>query len=378
MRIVFHATESTYKSGYANPIYDKQLFGTQRVLWKRKNLQAPLGVEPGSDISIPFIVQLPLVQFPPSANVISESAILSYHSNFTLSVYLDQYQGECIIKTHKTIIYMPFIETNLYKKPFSITTTYDKPSTSTIQYTLSSSNSVLDQSYPSIDLSTSSLDYVLGDAIPITLSFKCIPRKSVDAISVKLFQLQTWNKTSNSQNGKIGKSSLQQKELIAQTNITPPAAEMDISECRQQQEFLCRALLEIPHDALPTFTYSPVFSITYVLSISVKRKGKFWSNKFSLNDVPIKIGTLGYGVRSSEEIQLYSTFNSVFDQPSHADQGSTDLSTTARGILPVPRFLDVIEYEESPPVYVKDRPPSYDTIVNTPQYSKCILDGPQT
>lgn len=355
LRIVFHASESTYNYGYVKPIYNSQLFGTQRILWKRKDLQTPLGFEPGSDISIPFIVQLPMVQFPPSANVVSESEGLSYHSNFTLSAYLDQHQGECIIKAHKTIIYMPFIETSISKKPITITT-LDKPSSMMTQNYSSSSSSDLEheQASPSINLSMSSLDYVLGDTIPLTLSFKSIPRKSIDDISIRLFQVQTWNKASSK--GKTSKSNRKLKECIAQTTIKLPTADLvDISD-------QIKTCLDIPRDALPTFTYSSVFSVTYVLLISVKRKGKLWSNTVDLNEVPIKIGTLGYGIRSSEEIQLYSTFKSVFDQ---------DNSTT--NTLPVPKFLDIVEYEESLPVYVKDRLPAYDTIIKPIQYTNCIM-----
>jgi hypothetical protein len=372
LRIVFHASESTFSSGYANPTYNNQLFGSQRVLWKRKDLQSPLDIQPGSDISLPFIIQLPMVQFPPSANVVSESEGLSYRSNFTLTAYLEQSQGQCILKAHKPIIYMPFIETGISKKPINITT-YDKPSSMITQYITSSTSFNLEQPQQgpqasSINLSMNSLDYVLGDAIPLTLSLKNISRNSIDSISVKLAQIQTWNKISGLHKEKPNKASRKLKAIIAQTNVKLPTV-IDTSEAKQQ-EYSFKTCLDIPHDALPTFTYSYVFSIAYVLLVNVKRKGKLWSNTFDLSPVPIKIGTLGYGIRSSQEIRLYSTFKSVFDQQ-NPDQESSNPSISAA--MPVPKFLDMVEYEESLPIYINDRLPAYDTIIESPQYMNGII-----
>ncbi|GAN03797.1 hypothetical protein MAM1_0048d03252 [Mucor ambiguus] len=347
LRIVFHASESVYHSGYANPIYKQQLFGTQKILWKRKDLQPPVDITPGTDISIPFIIQVPMVQFPPSANVISEGDGLSYHSNFMLSAYLDQDQGKTnIIKTHKSIIYMPFIETSISKKPVHITT-IDK----------TDNNSP--ESMPFVHVNMSSLDYVLGDTINIALDINNIPKKSIESVSTKLYQIQTWNRLSKKD--KSLKNEKKLKHLIAQNTINNYSTEATA-------QFNVNASLDVSVDGLPTFTYGPVFSIAYTLQISIKRRGKLWSYDFDLADIPIKIGTLGYGIRSSEEIEFYSTFKNVFEQQS---QNANSSSSTAND-LPVPKFLDVIEYEESLPVYTDDRLPIYEAAIKS-HHINCIM-----
>lgn len=357
LRIVFHASESTYNSGYANPTYNKQLFGTQKILWKRKCIQTPTNLTPETDISIPFIIQIPMVQFPPSANVISEGEGLSYHSNFVLSAYLDQDQDKAnIIKTHKPIIYMPFIETSISKKPIHITA-FDKTDNSS------------PETSPSVHVNMTSLDYVLGDTIQITLSINNIPKKSIESISTKLYQLQTWNRTSRKE--KSFRNERKLKHLISQ-NIFKNQSNETISQ------YTMSTSLEVPVDGLPTFTYGPVFSLAHMLKISIKRKRKLWSYDFDLADIPIKVGTLGYGIHSSEEIEFYSTFKTAFDQQSETASSSTEVPSTSTmtiataTTLPVPRFLDVIEYEESLPVYTDDRLPMYEIVIER-HHINCIM-----
>ncbi|KAK4516125.1 uncharacterized protein ATC70_011089 [Mucor velutinosus] len=347
LRIVFHASESTYHSGYANPMYNQQLFGTQKILWKQKDLRPPVDIIAGTDISIPFIIQVPMVQFPPSANVISEGDGLSYHSNFVLSAYLDQDQGKTnIIKAHKSIIYMPFIETSISKKPVHITT-------------IDNTDSNSPESTPFVHASMSSLDYVLGDTINISLNVNNIPKKSIESISTKLYQIQTWNRAFKKD--KPLKSEKKLKQLIAQNTIKQHSLETTA-------HFDVNTSLDVPVDGLPTFTYGLVFSIAYILQISIKRKGKLWSYDFDLADIPIKVGTLGYGIRSSEEIEFYSTFKNVFERQS---EDASSSSSTANA-LPVPRFLDVIEYEESLPLYTDDRLPIYETVIKR-HHINCIM-----
>ncbi|KAL7319504.1 hypothetical protein PS15m_002635 [Mucor circinelloides] len=351
LRIVFHASESTYHSGYASPIYNQQLFGTQKILWKRKGHEPPVNITPGTDISIPFIIQVPMVQFPPSATVISEGDGLSYHSNFVLSAYLDQDQGKTnIIKTHKSIVYMPFIETSISKKPVHITT-------------IDNTDNNSPESTPFVHVNMSSLDYVLGDTINISLDINNIPRKCIESVSTKLYQIQTWHRTSKKD--KPLKNEKKLKHLISQ-NITKHHSIEAITQYRVSTS------LDVPVDGLPTFTYGPVFSLAYILQISIKRKGKLWSYDFDLPDIPIKIGTLGYGIRSSEEIQFYSTFKNVFERQSEGDSSSSSTSNTTAVALPVPRFLDVIEYEESLPVYTDDRLPMYETAIKR-HHINCIM-----
>jgi hypothetical protein len=128
--------------------------------------------------------------------------------------------------------------------------------------------------------------------------------------------------------------------------------------------------LDIPVDLIPSFAYSPVFSIKYQLNISIKTKGRIWSSNHDLIEMPLNIGTLGYGIRSSQEIKIYSTFKSIFEI-----QQQGESSSSLEPVLPVPKFLDVVEYEESLPLYNNDRLPAYDASfnINHNQHLNCIM-----
>lgn len=145
------------------------------------------------------------------------------------------------------------------------------------------------------------------------------------------------------------------KQVIAQQNVSL------VSEVNDMITPISVSL-ETASDILPSFSYSPVFSIKYQLQITMKRKGKLWSSNLDLMEMPINIGTLGYGIRSSEEIKIYSSFKSIFDSQQEQHQGES--SSLLDPVLPVPKFLEVIEYEESLPVYSNDRLPPYDPSLN--------------
>ncbi|KAI9260401.1 hypothetical protein EDC94DRAFT_694793 [Helicostylum pulchrum] len=370
LRIVFHATESTYDPGYINPTYSSQLFGSQKILWNHKASQLLPLLRSNTEISIPFIVQLPMIQFPPSSCVFSESEGLGYSCSYNLSAYLDsQTQGEpAIIKVHKPIIYMPFIETTFSKKPICITT-FEKGSNSLSPPKKISKLEKANSIAPSVDVRLVSLDYVPGDKIPVSLSIKGIPKHSIETVSIRLYQNRTWNKTTNNLKSKTSKGERKVSHLITQQNINLSLIDTHRSSSSSSVEseiIPVDSKLEISVDNIPSFSYSPVFSIAYQLKINIKRKGKIWNSNFDLTDIPINIGTLGYGIRSSEEIKVYSTFQNIFDQ---SPEGSNT------NILPAPKFLNFLEYEEALPLYNEDRLPEYEPSLNTPhhQYTSCIM-----
>ncbi|KAG2230600.1 hypothetical protein BDF21DRAFT_447699 [Thamnidium elegans] len=370
LRIVFHATESTCDSGYISPTYHNQLFGSQKVLWNHKTSQLLPLLRSNTDISIPFIVQLPMIQFPPSSRVLSESEGLGYSCSYTLSAYLDsQTQGEAaIIKVHKPIIYMPFIETGFSKKPICITT-FEKGSNLLSSSEKNSKPGKASPTAPSVNVKLASLDYVPGDIIPVSLLIKGIPKHSIESVSIRLYQNRTWNKTTNNLKSKTNKGERKVSHLITQENINLNLIDTNNSSSSSSIESKVIPIdskLEISIDNIPSFSYSPVFSIGYQLKINIKRKGKIWNSNFDLTDIPINIGTLGYGIRSSEEIKVYSTFQSVFDQPPEGSNAD---------ILPAPKFLNFLEYEEALPLYNEDRLPKYESSLNTPhhQYMSCIM-----
>lgn len=350
LRIVFHAMEKTCNSGYLSPVYKNQLFGTQRILWKLKDLQKFPILTPNTDISIPFIIQLPMVQFPPSCNTISARDGLSYDSDYKLSVYLDsKIEGEnpIIIRAHKNIMYMPLIETSMMKNPICVTTTLEKLSTETVS--IEGNTNI---SSPSADVRLTSLDYVPGDEIPISISIKNLPKKSIESISIELYQIRTWKKATNCKKRITNNGERRLSNIIAQKNVSIMSITSSGKASSPNEVILSvNTSLEIPSDSTPTFTYSPVFSIKYQLKINIKRKSKIWSFNSNLTNIPISLGTLGYGIRSSEEIKFYSTFKSVFNQ---------QLEEPSENILPVPKFLDFLEYEESLPLYKDYRLPDYD------------------
>lgn len=350
---MFHATESTYNTSYLQPTYSKQLFGSQKFLWLRKETQPTDNITANVDITIPFIIQMPMVQFPPSANIVSKDEGLSYHMNFTLTAYLDQSSGENILKTSKPIIYMPFIETNISKKPMIITTSSN------------TSTSDVNTAQPSISVNIHSLDYIPGENIPLSLTFQNILKKSVESITIKLMEVRTWNKISPSYKGKGCKNGKKLKQQVIQKSI--PFATTPNTE--SSSEFInCpfNLSIDIPSETLPSFTYGAVFSLSYVLKISVKRKGKLMSHNYELTDIPITIGTLGYGIKTSQEIKVYSIFKGVFDDDNVAHNNSDNQPVSegsSSATLPVPKFLDAIEYEDSLPVYIEEKLPAYDTVI---------------
>ncbi|KAI9356440.1 hypothetical protein BD770DRAFT_390226 [Pilaira anomala] len=358
LRIIFHATESTYDSGFIKPIYNQQLFGSQKSLWSRKESQLFPKLMPNTDASIPFIIQLPLVQFPPTSDFYSYGDGLGYKCRYTLSVYLDSQAqgGNTIIKAHKDITYMPFIETSLSKNSICITT---NERDSRVENT----SSKLQKSIPSVGIKLTSLDYVPGDTIPISLSVKGIPKNSIESISFKLYQNQTWNKTTeNNAGNKTSKGERKLSYLVAQNKIGSHSIDTSSSSGNQQEVFYINSKIDLSLDIIPSFSYSPVFSIGYQLKISIKRKGKLWCSNFDLTNVPIHIGTLGYGIRSSEEIKVYSTFRDIFDQNPEEHNDNVD-------VLPAPKFLSFLEHEEALPLYNEDRLPNYESLLTiAPQH----------
>ena len=316
LRIVFHATESAYSIGSKTPVYHKQLFGSQKILWKRKDPRPSCTLVSDTSISLPFIVQVPMIQFPPSSNIIAEDGVITYHCNYVLTAYLEDQSYEPIIKISKPITYMPFIETRSLKAPVSLSVP-------------------LKDDIPPLNICIPSYDYVPGDEISLDISIPTnYQEKCIESLSVKLLSTRTWHKSAYNREGKSYIGKVKVSQVIAQTTMEANAASV--------------SSIGIPYDVIPSFAYSPVFSVNYHLQVSVKKRGKLWGSSVELLDLPIHIGTLGYGIHSPEEIKYYSEFKSVFD-----DDSSTGET------MPLPKFLDVIEYEETLPVYCNERLPPY-------------------
>ncbi|CAO3686906.1 unnamed protein product [Rhizopus stolonifer] len=254
-----------------------------------------------------------MVQFPPSSKITSMARLLSYQTRFMLSAFLESSAEEeqVLLRTDRTILYRPFIETKMTKDPMLI-------------------------SSKGIKACLTTMDYLPGDKICAKLSFD---GRLPESVCVQLNQVQTW-KGLPGVDGE--RHSSKEKVHFSLLSETP--------EVKVQSKEMVDVLLEIPLETVPSFSYSPVFTVGYQLRIIVKNKS-VWSPSVVLPEIPLNIGTLAYGIQSSRDIRLYSDFKSVF-----GEEGNSDT-------LPVPCFLNAIEYEDSLPVYEESRLPSYESTI---------------
>jgi hypothetical protein len=303
--LAFHASETI-------PYYEvgpgliratkKAMFGAQSYLWDSKN-QCVLFDQP--EYSYPFIVQIPLIQFPPS---------------FQNKVYIVHYQLIAIVDTknhgriqaNKPLKYMPFIETNLLKSPVFIT----------------EKNSDLEAS-----VCLYANKYTPGDKVRFHLSVNNISkRKGSNFITVNLLMKQV-----------VHISAFDDIPDFT-TIVASTSTKLLLIETEQANHYTSEADLSLPLDAdiTPTLDYGKLASISYFLHINIEKYGKLGgilNYKLQLKDIPITIGTLGNGIRSSDEMKVYS-----------------DIETNAELS---PKFLKAVEYEDALPVYEASRLPSY-------------------
>ncbi|KAG0164821.1 hypothetical protein DFQ28_009563 [Apophysomyces sp. BC1034] len=274
---------------------DPVLFGTQHTLWESKN---------GSQLTessyrFPFTIQMPLVQFPPSMD----------HElckcEFRLSAYLDN------VSCHRKVQYMPFTETCLLKSPLYREGTHGPDFSATLKM--------------------QALDYVPGDNLVMSLNVR---GKSSVHVSTQLSQLATVLH---------GYRPTLTKVIASSSTKVSPGSNIPLS-------------LPLPSNLTPSCSYSRHMSLTYKLKVVVERKGPLggmWSSEIPF-ELPINIGTLGYGIRTSDELQYYT----VFTQNDAANSTTRD--------LPVPRFMRAVEYEEALPRYEPARLPSYESTSHVP------------
>ncbi|KAF7729351.1 hypothetical protein EC973_004607 [Apophysomyces ossiformis] len=272
-----------------------QIFGVQLVLWDSKGIPERLCE---TTYRFPFTIQMPLVNFPPSADH------TYYRCRFELVANLDCKPAPAI--TLRNITYMPFLETSLLKSPLIKTT---------------SRGSVT----ASMQLST--LDYVPGDPIDVNVHLLVSKKSPATRISVKLCQTT---------------KCLIMEDVPEETKIVCSAIEAI--------ESTKTISLQIPVDVTPSFCYSRFASVTYKLRVEVERKGLFSSN-LKFEDIPVNIGTLGYGIRCSEDLQVYSAY---------VQQHQLDSSQV--NSMPKPHFMRSVEYENALPLYESGRLPSYNEI----------------
>ncbi|RCH84823.1 hypothetical protein CU097_008433 [Rhizopus azygosporus] len=290
------------------PLLKNTFFGMQQSLWQRTREDCLLTE---TEYHFPFTIQMPMTQFPPSLEhklyqckfILTAKLI---RSTFTLPTVMAQ----------KEINYMPFIETSLLKKPV-ITT---KNNTKLF-----------------VTVKLHSLEYVPGDTIPITITCYSSPacgpfflqsnkakRDQPAAVSSVLIELCETV-------GLVHRQALSTKRIVASHLYRT----CQITAACIGSEY--HVQLTLPIHLTPTINYSRIIKISYTLSVKVKsRLGPFHSSTTNV-DLPLKIGTLGYGIRASQDLQVC-----YVESPSNS-----------------PRFLRSLQYEEALPLYEPVRLPSY-------------------
>lgn len=271
-----------------------QLFGIQHILWKGELLDE-------STYAFPFTIQMPLVQFPPSMD--NEY----YHCTFQLKAILERHNGQTAATAQKTMIYMPFTETCALKTP------------------------LVQRQTAGFTLKLHALDYVPGDPIRVIMGGLRQGRRT--AVTLQL--IQTTMALQEQDRPKLRKVVASSKRSVSSSS----------SSSTQEEEEQLVIELPLAVDLVPTLNYSPVLSVSYHLRAVVEQKkgplGGLWCAVASF-ELPITLGTLGYGMGAPEGFQLY-----------------TALTHEAR----MPRFMRVIEYTDTLPLYDPVRLPSYDTAV---------------
>ncbi|KAI7877489.1 hypothetical protein K492DRAFT_209683 [Lichtheimia hyalospora FSU 10163] len=326
LRVLFHASEALALSkpteSYNGPKCERQqFFGTQRILWRCKT-----GAYQDTNDRIqdfPFTIQMPLVQFPPSILIKNV-----YCCKFRLQAYLETRDDKLIAAAECPLSYTPLIETRITKptQPFMIGKVW--PGSSSVRSNSSSNN----RSEPMIRIELESLTYVAGD---------CITPHIVSPTDCRCQMALL--RTTISTRGANGKHM-----------ITTTVAETTGKE------------LVIPSDLIPTVSYGRLMTIQYSLCVKIfprepniaqqKNNGllsrllKSSGPSATFDDIPIQIGTLGYGIRGPCDLVPYTNFKSVFDR-------SSDNSLPT---LPVPEFLSTTEHKDCLPVYESYHLPSYD------------------
>lgn len=344
----------------------KQFFGSQKYIWNSK-YQEDLTVM--KKHSFPFIIQLPMVQFPPTMDFpnykcyyiisayIDEKDNSNNNNNNNNNDTLDRVNINGLKEYNQPIIYMPFLETCLFKTPL----------TQLIPPKIKSKNNK-DQ-HLSIDqhikITTYALDYVPGDSIKLKLVvpnyfFQLNNDCAFSSMSMELIQ------TVESSN-QIHRSIISNKQISLSSLLPTTASSSSSYKIIKELEF------PLSSDLTPSITFSNAVSVSYSLNIQFHENKTNLLSFFTTSSaqhyklqLPIRVGTLGYGIRPSEELQVYSIFKTTFEKNNMDD---------SRPLLPHPTFLQHVEYEESLPVYEPGSElPTYDSFLNNNHDSLPLID----
>lgn len=319
-----HATAVHDGTKFLVPLLKNPFFGMQQTLWQRTRDDCLLTED---HYQFPFTIQMPMIQFPPSM----EHTL--YQCRFDLSAKLIRTTFTLpTVVTQRSITYIPFIETSLLKQPI-----IEEGSEGGL--------------YASARLH--SLAYVPGDSIPITITAsRTHPSSST----------RHHSKTKEDQPAEVNSILLElcetvglvQSKAVSVTRVVashlykPNSKGYKYSLVKTQHgsgaEY--QVALPLPVDLTPSINYSKIVKVSYTLRIKIKSHhhsafllSSIWNSVVDM-ELPLKIGTLGYGIRASQDLQVYYV--------------KTEDS---------PRFLRSLEYEESLPLYDSGKLPAYDPVL---------------
>lgn len=379
LRLVFQGIEAmlTYDTGPGIIRSEsRQLFRICTTLWKPTETLNSLN--PKKTYKFKFIIQMPLVQFPPSMDH------EYYRCMYKLSAHLDVPVGLCYqpVTTLTTIKYIPLTETKFLKAPIFLED-LKKKKKSSVTSTLSTS------------VKLHSIEYVSGGTIQATVYVKGllndneIQSRNELSIVLTLYQVSKFNSDAEP---------ILENIVETQTHVIRDLKDYNNGEKQYQ--------LTVPIDELlpPTFKYGMVMCLSYKLKIKIylkkarppldsqtstkstslvakyhstsskessainsKRKNKFrkylgfsWSTAIAAFETPIVISTLGRGIRAGDELRDYSKYQNNSNIP-----------------MPRPCFIQSIEYQDVLPIYDDIRLPSYSDTHHGDMCSKTIQPTPK-
>ncbi|KAI8978072.1 hypothetical protein BDB01DRAFT_800672 [Pilobolus umbonatus] len=299
------------------PLLKNQFFGIQQTLWQRTREECLLSDD---HYQFPFTIQMPMIQFPPSM----EHSL--YKCTFELSAKLIRTTFTLpTVITRRTISYMPFIETSLSKKP------------------------VIEEGHSSglyAFARLHSFAYVPGDEIPIAIvaSRRSLNKKTskvedqpaeVNSISLELCQTVQL---------KYHKAISDSSVVSSHTHkLNTKGSKYSLVKIATGHAAEYKVTLPLPAELTPTLDYSKIINLSYQLKVKIKSAHSIMGplrNSVIEMMIPLKMGTLGYGIHAARDLQDYYL----------EDTNKPEFS---------PRFLRSLEYEEALPLYECSKLPGY-------------------
>ncbi|ORY94903.1 hypothetical protein BCR43DRAFT_494785 [Syncephalastrum racemosum] len=298
IRLIFQGTERPTPIESGPGVVERRpittLFAVQQILWKSDGTAS-------HPSTFPFTIQMPMVQYPPAIDH------PLYKCSFSLIAFLDGVDGKVIASCHRPVLYQPFLETTMLKSP------YVQPINDALA------------------LQLDALDYCPGETITVRVRHKACLRQPPPAMTVLLELVQIGTVVAYQQgHGLTPKLT----DVIASSTTPILLDTKSTASCS----------LSIPVQAPPSLTFSQTFHISYQLRVTLKKK-QLLSSRIATFELPITLGTLGYGVRAADSLQLYTLVD-------------------YKSVTPI--FMRAIEYNDTLPAYDPARLPSYDQTISLP------------